>query len=253
MPLFSKNMLILDSVDSTNNYAMGMIQKGKAMDGNAVFAREQTNGKGRQGRQWLSSKDENVILSICLQMQWQHVSQQFGLSMAAALGCIDLMSTYIPGGATIKWPNDIFINDTKAGGILIENVIRGTLWQWSVIGIGLNINQCQFEDSSFKATSLKLETGNEFDILKLSNELYEFVLNRIASLKEGEFENILKEYNENLFAQGQLVKIKKDNFSFETTIIAVSSSGQLLTEDSVKRQFNFDEIKFIELVKPSKK
>ncbi len=245
-------MLILDSVDSTNNYAMGLIQRGEATDGIAVFAREQRNGKGRRGRQWLSSKDENVILSICVQMQWQRVSQQFGLSMAVALGCMDLMSKYISGKATIKWPNDIFINDTKAGGILIENVIRGTLWQWTVIGIGLNINQQKFEDPTFKATSLQLETGNEFDVLQLSGELYEFVLNRIAGLKEGEFENILKEYNENLFARGQLVRIKKENFVFETRITGVSSTGQLLTEDTIKRQFNFDEIKFVELVELSK-
>lgn len=245
-------MLILDSVDSTNNYAMGLIQRGDATDGIAVFAREQRNGKGRRGRQWLSSKDENVILSIGVQMQWQRVSQQFGLSMAVALGCMDLMSKYIPGKATIKWPNDIFINDTKAGGILIENVIRGTLWQWTVIGIGLNINQQKFEDPTFKATSLQLETGNEFDVLQLSGELYEFVLNRIASLKEGEFENILKEYNENLFARGQLARIKKENFVFETRITGVSSTGQLLAEDTIKRQFNFDEIKLVGLVEPSK-
>ena len=243
-------MVILDSVDSTNNYAMGMIQNGDAADRIAVVAREQTNGKGRRGRQWLSSKDDNIILSILIQMQWQRVSQQFGLSMAVALGCIDLMSKYISDKPSIKWPNDIFINDTKAGGILIENVIRGTLWQWSVVGIGLNVNQCEFGDRSFKATSLKLETGNDFDVLKLSGELYEFVLNRIASLKEGQFENILREYNENLFARGQLVRIKKENFVFETTITAVSSTGQLLTEDSIKRQFGFDEIKFVELVRP---
>ena len=243
-------MVILDSVDSTNNYAMGMIQNGDAADRIAVVAREQKSGKGRRGRQWLSSKDDNIILSILIQMQWQRVSQQFGLSMAVALGCIDLMSKYISDKASIKWPNDIFINDTKAGGILIENVIRGTLWQWSVVGIGLNVNQCEFGDRSFKATSLKLETGNDFDVLKLSGELYEFVLNRIASLKEGQFENILREYNENLFARGQLVRIKKENFVFETTITAVSSTGQLLTADSIKRQFGFDEIKFVELVRP---
>ena len=243
-------MVILDSVDSTNNYAMGMIQNGDAADRIAVVAREQTNGKGRRGRQWLSSKDDNIILSILIQMQWQRVSQQFGLSMAVALGCIDLMSKYISDKPSIKWPNDIFINDTKAGGILIENVIRGTLWQWSVVGIGLNVNQCEFEDCSFKATSLKLETGNDFDVLKLCGELYEFLLNRIASLKEGRFENILTEYNENLFARGQLVRIKKENFVFETTITGVSSTGQLLTEDSIKRQFGFDEIKFVEVVRP---
>lgn len=248
MPFVHQNIMILDSVDSTNNYAMAMIQSGKATDGMSVFAREQTSGKGRRGRQWISSKNDNIILSISIQMQWQPISQQFGLSMAAALGCFDLLSTYIPGKAAIKWPNDIFINDTKAGGILIENVLRGTLWQWSVIGIGLNINQCQFEDAALKATSLKLITGNDFDVLKLSGELYEFVLKRIASLKEGGFESILKEYNENLFARGQLVKIKKENFVFETRITGVSSTGQLLTEDTIKRQFNFDEIKLVGLV-----
>ena len=248
MGFLPRNILILDTVDSTNNYAMAMIQSGKATDGMGVFAREQTSGKGRRGRQWISSKNENIILSVSIQMQWQPVLQQFDLSMAAALGCFDLLSTYIPGKAAIKWPNDIFINDTKAGGILIENVIRGTLWQWSVIGIGLNINQCRFEDTALKATSLKLTTGNDFDVLRLSGELYEFVLKRIASLKEGKFERILQEYNENLFARGQRVRIKKENFIFETTITGVSPTGQLLTKDTIKRKFNFDEIKFVGLV-----
>lgn len=248
MPFVPKDLLILDSVDSTNNYAMAMIQEGNAIDGSAVFTREQTGGKGRRGRHWISNKDDNIILSILIQMQWYAISQQFGLSVAAALGCFDAMSQYVPGKVSIKWPNDIFINDTKAGGILIENAIRGTLWQWAVIGIGLNINQEKFTGSTFKATSLKLVTGDEFNALQLSKGLYESVLKRIDCLKDGAFDKMLDEYNQNLFARGRLAIIKKENTVFETFIKSVSANGQLITEDKIKRQFDFDEIQFVGLV-----
>ena len=71
--------------------------------------------------------------------------RQFQLSVAVALGCFDLFQKYAVSKSFIKWPNDIFINDSKAGGILIENVIKGKIWQWAVIGMGLNINQQNFE------------------------------------------------------------------------------------------------------------
>ena len=248
MPFVPKKLLILDSVDSTNNYAMAMVQDGKAIDGTAVFAREQTGGKGRRGRQWISNKDDNIILSILIQMQWHAISQQFGLSMAVSLGCFDALSQYVPGKVFIKWPNDLFINDTKAGGILIENAIRGTLWQWAVIGVGLNINQEKFTGSAFKATSLKVVTGGDFNVLQISKELYISVLKRIDSLKEGAFDKMLEEYNQNLFARDQLVKIKKENTFFETSIKSVSAKGQLITEDKIRRQFNFDEIKLLGLI-----
>lgn len=248
MPYVPKELLILDSVDSTNNYAMAMVQDGNATDGSAVFAREQTGGKGRRGRHWISNKNENVILSIVIQMQWQAISQQFELSVAVALGCFDAISQYVPGKVSIKWPNDIFINATKAGGILIENAIRGTLWQWAVIGIGLNVNQEKFTGSDFKATSLKLVTEGEFDALQLSKEVYESVLKRIDRLKQGAFDKMLEEYNQNLFARDRLVTIKKENTLFETSIKGVSAQGQLITEDTIRRQFNFDEIQFLGLV-----
>ena len=156
MPFSPENMLILDSVDSTNNYAMALIQTGERSKIRPVFSMEQTQGRGRRGKDWESNKGANIMLSIPIQMQWLPISQQFQLSAAVALSCHDLFSKYLFSKVFIKWPNDIFINDSKAGGILIENVIKGTLWQWSVIGIGLNINQEKFEKFNLKATSLKL-------------------------------------------------------------------------------------------------
>jgi BirA family biotin operon repressor/biotin-[acetyl-CoA-carboxylase] ligase len=244
MFLKRKNILILDSVDSTNNYAMALIQGGKSIDGNAVFAMEQTNGKGRRGRQWESNKGDNIILSISLQMQWLPVSQQFQLSVAIALGCFDLVSKYAPKKASIKWPNDIFLNDTKAGGILIENTIKGTLWQWAVAGIGLNINQTNFESTGINATSLSMVTKRTYSILQLAEELYEVALKRINELKSGYFLSMLETYNKHLFAKNRIVLLKKENEIFETKILRVSDTGQLITHDKTERKFNFDEVEF---------
>jgi BirA family biotin operon repressor/biotin-[acetyl-CoA-carboxylase] ligase len=242
------NILILDSVDSTNNYAMGLIQKGDKSAIKPVFVLEQTAGKGRRGKHWKSNKGANIILSIPIQMHWLAITQQFQLSVAVALSCRDLFSKYILANLFIKWPNDLFISDSKAGGILIENVIKGTLWQWAIIGIGLNINQEEFEKFNLKATSLKLATGEYYDVLKLAEELVFLVLKRIEELKSGNFEKMLGEYNEHLFARNKMVKLKKGNIVFQTKIIGVSPSGQLITQDAFERRFNFDEVEFKGLV-----
>ena len=248
MSFMFKDMLVLDSVDSTNNYAMALIQNDAGSRPRAVFAMEQTQGKGRRGRQWQSHKGENIMLSVPLPMQWLPVSRQFELSVAVALGCLDLLSGYIPGKVFIKWPNDIFINDTKAGGVLIENVIKGTLWQWAVIGIGMNINQQKFDHLERTATSLNIATGETFNVLELAEALWGFILQRTESLRAGHFQQMLHEYNSHLYAKDKIVKLKRQNIVFETKITGVSSSGELITHDSMEHRFTFDEVEFKGLV-----
>ncbi|MEO6906120.1 MAG: biotin--[acetyl-CoA-carboxylase] ligase, partial [Ginsengibacter sp.] len=223
-------------------------KKGERSEVKPVFAMEQLQGKGRREKQWESIKGANILLSIPIEMQWLPISQQFKLSVSVALGCHDLFSKYLDSNVFIKWPNDIFINDSKAGGILIENIIKGTLWQWSVAGIGLNINQENFEEYNLKATSLKLATKKNYDILYLAEELISSVLERTKQLKSGNFEKMLVEYNRYLFAKNNIVKLKKDNIVFETKIMGVSSSGQLITKDAIERRFEFDEVEFKGLV-----
>jgi BirA family biotin operon repressor/biotin-[acetyl-CoA-carboxylase] ligase len=244
MSLQPKNWIILDSVDSTNNYAMALIQRGDKNRKNPVFSMQQTVGKGRRGKHWESEKGSNIILSIPLQMQWLPLTQQFRLSVAISLGVFDLISKYIFKNVFIKWPNDLFVDDKKAGGILIENIIKGSSWQWAVVGIGLNINQENFEAYDPGATSFKKITGENYDVLQLANELYEFLKIRIEELKNGHFETMLDEYNDHLFAKNRSVKLQKQNIIFETKITGVSSSGQLLTKDAIERRFDFDEVSF---------
>ena len=247
MTLTSPKLIILESVDSTNNYAMAMVQNGTANSGDAVFAWEQRAGRGRRGRPWKSRKGENVLFTLVIQAQWLRVQRQFQLSMAVALACHDLFSGHTKENIKIKWPNDIFINDRKAGGILIENVIRGNLWQWAVIGIGLNINQENFETDAVKAISLKQVTGQHYDVIVLVRELHEIVLKRLRDLRSGKSGKLLSEYNQNLFSRNTTVKLKKGNILFETEIRSVSASGDLITKDVIERNFAFDEVQWMDL------
>ena len=248
MPFPGNKITVLESVGSTNNYAMAMVQKGEAIDGNAVFAIEQREGKGRRGKQWKANAGENITLSIMVQMQWLPTSQQFHLSVAVALACHDFITSNVPANTRIKWPNDLFINDSKAGGILIENSIKGTLWQWAVIGLGININQVDFKDYPYPASSFKKITGVSYDVLQLASQLHKMVLERIAALQHCNFLKLLEEYNEKLYAKDRMAILKKDNIIFETTIKEVSAFGQLITSDAIERTFNFDEIEFKGLV-----
>ena len=238
-------LTILTSVDSTNNYAMGMVRDGLAKHGEAWFSYEQTHGKGRRGKMWKAEKGKNIISTIVVSTRFLTVYQQFYLSVAVSLACLEFYKKYAGDETKIKWPNDIFWNDRKAGGILIENVVKGNDWQWAIIGIGININQTEFSvDSVFVPVSLKQITGREYDVIALANELYEMVMSKYDALKNNQFDKMLIEYNQILFGLDKKVKLRKDNISFETIVKGVSEQGQLITYDTIERQFGFDEVEW---------
>jgi BirA family biotin operon repressor/biotin-[acetyl-CoA-carboxylase] ligase len=237
---------ILDSVDSTNNYAMGMIRDGVAKSGDAWFSYEQTHGKGRRGKVWKAEKAMNIIMSIAVPTAFLTVLQQFQLSVAASLASFTVFEKCAGDETRIKWPNDIFWNDRKAGGILIENVIAGNKWQWAVIGTGINVNQTTFNlEREFPAVSLKQITGKDFDIVGLAKEIHKAFLENYQALQQNDFGKMLVSYNKHLYGLGQQVKLKKGVVVFETTIEGVSAEGKLITRDVVEREFDFDEVKFV--------
>jgi BirA family biotin operon repressor/biotin-[acetyl-CoA-carboxylase] ligase len=239
----ANSFIILTSVDSTNNYAMGKIRDGVAKHGDAWFTHEQTHGKGRRGKAWNGEKGKNIFLSISVATGFLTLYQQFYLSMAASLGCLDLFKKYAGDETKIKWPNDIFWNDRKAGGILIENIIKGNVWQWAVIGVGININQTAFNvDTVFSPVSLKQITGKDFDVIELAKELHKAIMKRFEELKKDGFEKMLAEYNSCLFMLNEKVKLKKGTVIFETILKGVSPQGKLITNDEMEREFDFDEV-----------
>ncbi len=172
----------LQSVDSTNNYARQLIhaaalpdRQGMAQHGMAIFTHEQVAGKGQRGKTWNTEKGANIALSILINPQGLSINNQFYLSACAAVVVHEFFSKYAGDETKIKWPNDLYWQDRKAGGILIESVIRGSdlgvgSWPWAIIGIGININQTSFEGLP-NPVSLKQITGKNFEPLVLAKEL----------------------------------------------------------------------------------
>src|SRR3954447_16190844 len=167
---------------------MEMLRQGHSKHGTVYFACEQFAGKGQRGKQWQTHPGENIIISAVLNTSFLHVSNLFILSISMALGAHDFFSSFVPDNVFLKWPNDLYYNDRKTGGILIENIIRGKDWQNTVAGIGININQTSFDPSIVNVTSLKLITGKEYKPVQLAKDLCAFLENRYKQLLNHESE-----------------------------------------------------------------
>lgn len=243
MPLTGYPFTILDSVDSTNNYAMAQVHAGFVKHGHTYFAYQQTSGKGQRNKQW-NTGTGNIALSIVIQPDMLHLSEQFLFVMAVALSCYDLVKTVTGEHPTIKWPNDIYWCDRKTGGILIENVIQSGVWKYAIAGIGLNVNQILFPDFLPHAVSLKQITGQHYDVLQTARQLTGMVQNRYEQLHHNKAA-IMDEYNSVLYKLGEPVKLKAGNVIFHATIKGVSRQGRLIVKNSVEQELNWGEVEWV--------
>ena len=236
----------LQSVDSTNNYVRRLVQERGLNSGTTVFAHEQVAGKGQRGKVWSSEKDSNLILSVLIDPYPIPLSFQFHLSACISASVHDLFSHYAGEETTIKWPNDLYWKDRKAGGILIENIISETgKWRWAIVGIGININQTSFPSDLPNPVSLKQITGKSFDTIQLAKELCTYLNKRFHQLINGGFEAIHQDYLSHLYKRDQSVKLKKENRLFEATIKGVSSQGELIVQHSTEERFDFGKIEWL--------
>ncbi len=251
MPAALTNNIIGDpfielfSVDSTNNYAMRQAQEGLAEHGTAYFAYEQTSGKGQRNKQWQSAKGENIILSVALDTRPFSLVQQFILSMIAAISAQNLFNKYTTNKTYIKWPNDIYWCDRKAGGILIENLVHGNKWQFAIAGFGINVNQTVFDASLKNPVSLKQVTGNDHDIISLAKELCVNLSGRFSQLINGEEKILLKEYNDVLYKKNSVAKFKKNSRVFSGVVREVDLYGRLIIAHSIEEAFEFGTIEWL--------
>lgn len=239
----------LSSVDSTNNYAMGIVQKGAGIHGSAWFAHEQTAGKGQRGKVWKAARSENVLLSVLLDTSSLPLSRQFLLSATVALAAYDFFSHHALDETRVKWPNDIYWRDRKAAGLLIENSIKGRNWQWAVAGMGLNINQAAFENMP-NVVSLRQITGKTFHTVTLAKELCACLQKRFQQLQqsinnEEKEAHILEQYNAVLFKRGERVSLRKGDEVFECVIDRVDKHGLLWVQEAMQPYFQFGEVQWI--------
>ena len=238
---FENQLIELDSVDSTNNYAMARIHAGMASDGLVCLARHQWAGKGQRGRIWQDEPGQNLMMSLVVEPGTLTISQQFLFSAAVALGIQDLVCQYTTGQWFVKWPNDIIWNDRKAAGVLTENVVQGKNWLFAVAGVGMNLNQERFPSNLPHAVSLKQISSAHYDPVQVARELVPAIQNRIAQLRKYP-ENTLRDYNLVLYKINQPIALREKEELIIATLLGVDSSGLLLTSQG---NFNWGEVEWI--------
>jgi len=198
-----------------------------------------------------------VILSLLANPQSLLLSQQFHLSACVAVAVQEWFMKYAGDDTKIKWPNDLYWQDRKAGGILIESVVRSqspasdtqkpftASWDWAIIGIGINVNQTAFPSYLTNPVSLKQITGKSFDTVVLAKEICEILNRKLELLTNDGFDLIYNQYLAHLYKINSKVKLKKDSRVFEALIKGINKNGQLIVEHSIEEEFNFGDVEWI--------
>jgi len=234
----------LDKAGSTNSYISELIKEGKGVEKLVVIAEYQEHGRGQGSHLWHSRKGENLLMSLLLYPAFLSASEQFQLSRVASLAICDTLES-MGVEPVIKWPNDILASRGKIAGILIEHAISGGNLSYSIIGIGLNLNQLVFPDFPISATSLTLEKGITTDPNGMAETLLEKILDRYKLLKEGDGEVLEREYLDRLHMLNQPASFMVDGEEFAGMIRGVNNYGELLVEIEDRIQtFGHQEIKF---------
>lgn len=235
----------LAEVNSTNTYLKGMILGFEnEIEGLIVVAKNQTKGRGQQNNSWESETRKNLTFSLYLKPNLL-VQNQFIISKVISLGIIDFLKDLGLDNLKIKWPNDIYCGNRKIAGILIENTLKGNKIYNSVVGIGLNINQHEFNIGN-DPTSVIKELGVEQDLDRLLNQLLFFIEKRYISLKSGKEKIINANYLNFLYGINEILMFKIDNEILKGEIKGVNAIGKLqLKINQSVREFDLKEIEFL--------
>ena len=239
-----KNLIYLPTCQSTNDEAAELLRLGQGLEGTVVITDYQTAGRGQRGNQWLAQAGENFTLSLILRPNFLTPAQQFRLNIAISLGIYEFYAAFLPQKLKIKWPNDIYFDDQKLGGVLIENTIQRGRMESSIVGMGLNINQIAFEHS--RATSLRKLTSNEHLLEELLPDLLASLEKNYLLLRNGHYELLRIRYLQSLFRYQEKHLFCRNEETFEGMIVGVSEIGLLAVQiENRLEYFDFKEISYV--------
>jgi len=222
------DVICLDATDSTNSRAMAMASAG-APHGTVVVADEQTGGRGRQGRRWISPPGRNVYVSLLVRPEIPNATAA-GLSLAAGVALADAAeSAGVP--ALLKWPNDLYLGERKAAGILVETAPGADGARHAVIGAGINVNMTEDEipaDLRGKATSLRIRAGREFSRVEVLTLFLDAFARRYGEFAAGGFPAIHPAWERRDMLRGRRVLVRRSGEEAWGVARGVDADGALL-------------------------
>ncbi|WP_396155272.1 biotin--[acetyl-CoA-carboxylase] ligase [Flavobacterium macrobrachii] len=236
----------LSAIDSTNDYLKQLSREKKLDNFTIVVANEQTKGRGQMGSKWVSEVGKNLTFSVLVKNVMIPNEKLFDWNIVVALAVLEVLERHEIQKVSIKWPNDIMADSKKVGGILIENVLKSGESFDSVVGIGLNLNQTNFEDLP-KATSLKSLTNKNYDIFETAEEIVKKIEEKYQQLDKS-MTVFWNKYHEKLFKIDKPLAFEDSkNNRFMGIIQGVTHDGklQVMLEDDSITFFNIKEIQML--------
>ncbi|BFM44566.1 biotin--[acetyl-CoA-carboxylase] ligase [Flavobacterium sp. CFS9] len=239
-------LIKLDAIDSTNDFLKSLSSQDELENFTVVTAENQTKGKGQMGAKWQSEVGKNLIMSVLVRDFVFHNEHVFNLSVIVSLSVIEVLKSLNIPDLSIKWPNDIMSYNKKIGGILIENTLKSDGRIVSVVGLGLNVNQTNFEELP-NASSLAVISGSRFEKELLPHLIVAKMKEKIR-IWEADAKYLWSVYFNSLFRKGVPMPFRNlENQNFMGIIQGVSPVGkiQILLEDDSVSEFDIKEIQML--------
>jgi len=244
--IIGSNLLFFQNLPSTNAHTFDLLKKSKLPEGTILYTNYQSAGKGYSGNKWESEDGKNLLISIILYPSFIKPEDQFLISMVISLGVCDFLMRFIPE-CSIKWPNDIWVNNDKIAGLLLESSLTGNQIEFTVAGIGLNINQQRFLSNVPNPVSLNQLTGVNYDLPSSLEKLASDLDKRYKQLIGGNYGQIKKEYVSKLYRLNRWHEFRDKNGLYRGRVLTVGDYGRLIIErqNGEISEYSFKETEFI--------
>ena len=238
-------LIKLNAIDSTNEY-IKKIKSNVSDKFFCVYTYSQTYGKGQRGNIWESEPNKNICISICykpLTCELNYTS--FKLNMLVSIIILEFFEELKIPKLKVKWPNDILSDGKKISGILIETSLKSNNINDYIIGVGLNINQNNF-DNTINGNSIKNITGIDYDLNHLTTRLINFFEDLDTRFNQNSIDDIKSEYINNLYGNNSVIKFTSDQKELHGKIIDVISENKIkLLVNGKEIVFNSGDLKLI--------
>jgi BirA family biotin operon repressor/biotin-[acetyl-CoA-carboxylase] ligase len=248
MASFHKNSTLhrYQELDSTNSQLKKLLLEKELAEFSMVISPCQLAGRGQMGNYWESEPGKNLTFSILLKPKFLPPQHQFYLSKIVSLAIVEALN-HLQLNALIKWPNDIYVDDLKIGGVLIENTIMGPHLSESIVGIGLNVNQTHFVSDAKNPVSICQLTGKEYSIDALLDAIMKAMIKWYTELQLEHTDWIDFCYFEKMYRQTGFHAYRSAHGVFRARIVSVASNGLLTLENKQGEHqvFAFKEVEFL--------
>jgi BirA family biotin operon repressor/biotin-[acetyl-CoA-carboxylase] ligase len=242
-----RQSIALPETDSTNSFLSFILRQNTLPEGTVIRAEKQNAGRGQRGTSWESEAGKNLLLSFVFYPSFIAPKNVFLLNKTFSLAVYDFAVKWLDSNVTVKWPNDIYFQNKKLAGILIENNVTYNNIDQSIFGTGININQTEFPGNLTKAVSFANVKNRQFDLDELFFSLCEKIEARYIQLKNGEISKIDSDYHSALYGKDEINFFQTADYHFEGKIRGVKESGllQIETKNGNIKEFDLKEIKLL--------